>query len=60
MPSITSLEEEEIVDDQGRDGNTSMPEQVKLPNSWKKKQMTILIRDKEMALQDVFKIVSYN
>jgi len=31
-PSTTHLEEEEIVDDLGMDGITSMPEQVKRPN----------------------------
>jgi len=35
MPSITNLEEEEIVDAPGDDGNASMPEQVKPPNPWK-------------------------
>jgi hypothetical protein len=39
MPSVTSLEEEEIVDTPGWDGNTSMPEQVKRPNPWKKMMM---------------------
>jgi hypothetical protein len=29
MPSTTNLEEEEIVDALGNDGNASMPEQVK-------------------------------
>jgi len=31
-PSNTNLEEEEIVDGLGNDGNASMPEQVKRPN----------------------------
>jgi len=35
-PSTTNLEEEEIVDVPGNDGNTSMPEQVKRPNPWRK------------------------
>jgi hypothetical protein len=30
-PSTTNLEEEEIVDAPGNDGNASMPEQVKRP-----------------------------
>jgi hypothetical protein len=34
--SNTNLEEEEIVDAPGNDGNVSMPEQVKRPNQWKK------------------------
>jgi hypothetical protein len=34
--STTNLEEEEIVDALGNDGNASMPEQVNRPNPWKK------------------------
>ena len=41
-PSTTNLEEEGIVDDQGNDGNVSMPEQVKRPNLWRKMMMTFL------------------
>jgi hypothetical protein len=41
MPSTTDLEGEEIVDDPGKDGNVSMPEQVKRPNPWRKMMMTI-------------------
>jgi hypothetical protein len=33
-PSTTNLEGEEIVEAPGKDGNTSMPEQVKRPNPW--------------------------
>jgi len=33
-PSATNLEEEEIADAPGKDGNASMPEQVKRPNPW--------------------------
>jgi len=35
-PSTTNLEEEEIVDAPGNDGNASMLEQVKRPNPWRK------------------------
>jgi hypothetical protein len=35
-PSTTNLEEEEIVDAPGNDGNTLMPEQFKRPNPWRK------------------------
>ena len=35
-PSTTNLEEEEIVFAPGNDGNTSMPEHVKRPNSMRK------------------------
>jgi hypothetical protein len=31
------------VDDPGKDGNASMPEQVKRPNPWKKKMMMMII-----------------
>jgi hypothetical protein len=40
-PSTTNLEEEEIVDSPGNDGNESMPEQVKRPNPWRKMMMMI-------------------
>ena len=33
-PSTTKLEEEEIVDALGNDGNASMPEQFKRHNTW--------------------------
>jgi hypothetical protein len=33
-PSTTNLEWEEIVDAPGKEGNASMPEQVKRPNPW--------------------------
>jgi len=42
MPSTTNLEEEEIVDAAGNDGNASMPEKVKRPNTWRK-MMTIMM-----------------
>jgi hypothetical protein len=38
-PSTTNLEEEEIVDSLGNDGNASMPEQVDRPNPWRKMTM---------------------
>ena len=41
-PSTTNLEEEEIVDAPGNDGNALMPEQVKRPNSWRKMMMILL------------------
>jgi hypothetical protein len=42
-PSITNLEEEEIVDAPGNDGNASMPEQVKRPNPWMMVIMMIMM-----------------
>jgi hypothetical protein len=39
MPSTTDHEGEEIVDAPGKDGNASMPEQVKRPNPWRKMMM---------------------
>jgi len=42
-PSTTNLEEEEIVDAPGNDGNASMPELVKRPNPWRKIVIIIII-----------------
>jgi len=42
-PSTTNLEEDEIVDAPGNDGNASMPEEVKRPNPWRKMMMMIMI-----------------
>jgi hypothetical protein len=42
-PSTTNLEEEEIVDALGNDGNASMQEQVNRLNPWRKKIMMIII-----------------
>ena len=39
MPSTTNLEEVEILDDLGKDGNASMPEQVNQPKPWGKMMM---------------------
>ena len=46
-PSTTNLEEEEIVDAPGNDGNASMPEQVKRPNTWRKTMMMTIISSTE-------------
>jgi hypothetical protein len=48
-PSTTNLEEEEIVDAAGNDGNASMPEQFKRPNPWRKIMM--MIRGKMFMLE---------
>ena len=37
--STTNIEEEDIVDAPGNDGNASMPEQFRRPNPWKKMMM---------------------
>jgi hypothetical protein len=42
-PSTINLEEEEIVDAPGNDGNMSRPKQVKQPNLWRK--IIIIIKD---------------
>jgi hypothetical protein len=42
-PPATNLEEEEIVEAPGNDGNASMPEQVKIPNPWKKKKKKMMM-----------------
>ena len=43
MPSTTNLEEEEIVDAPGNDGNASMPEQVSRPKPWRKMMMMMMM-----------------
>jgi hypothetical protein len=43
LPISTYLEEEEIVDAPGNDGNASMPEQVKKPNQWRKMMMMMMM-----------------
>jgi hypothetical protein len=43
IPSTTNLEEEEIVDAPRKDGNASMPEQVKRPNPWRKMMMMMMM-----------------
>jgi len=42
-PSTAYLQEEEIVDAPGNDGNASIPEQVKRPNPWRKMMMMMMI-----------------
>jgi hypothetical protein len=42
-PSTTNLEEEEIVDDLGNDGNALMPEEVNRPRPWKKKKKMMMM-----------------
>jgi hypothetical protein len=41
--SATKLEEEEIVDATGNDGNASMLKQVKRPNPWREMMMMIMM-----------------
>jgi len=50
-PSTTNLEEEEMVDAPGNDGNASMPEQVKRPNPWWKMMMMMMMM-MELAASD--------
>jgi hypothetical protein len=53
VPSTTNPEEEEIMDVPENDGNALMLEQVKRPNSWKKKMMmTTEIVDVTMKTQN--------
>jgi hypothetical protein len=42
-PSTTNLEGEEIVDTPGKDGNASMPDQVRRTNPWRKKMMIMMM-----------------
>jgi hypothetical protein len=52
-PSTTNLEEEEIVDAPGKDGNASIPEQIKRPNPWRRKK-------KMMMMKPPFPLFKYN
>jgi len=42
--STTNLEEEEIVDALGNDGNASMPGQVKRPNPFRKMMLKYMVK----------------
>ena len=48
MPSTANLEEEEIVDAQGNDGNASMLEQVNRPNPWREMMMMMMIQNTQV------------
>jgi hypothetical protein len=48
-PSTTNLEEGEIVDAPGNDGNASMPEQVKRPNPRRKMKYQVTSLSWELA-----------
>jgi hypothetical protein len=41
--STTNLEEEEILDARGNDGNASMAEKVKRPNPWRKMMIMMIM-----------------
>ena len=41
--STTNLEEEEIVDSPGNDGNASMPKEVSRPNLWREMMMMMMM-----------------
>jgi len=53
--STTNVEEEEIVDVPGNDGNASMPEQVKRPNLWMK-MMMMMIEDARITGRNMWVI----
>ena len=57
-PSTTNLDEEEIVDALGNDGNASMPEQVNRPNPWRK--MMIIIKAEFHTLLNILKSYKRN
>jgi hypothetical protein len=48
-PSTTNLEEEEIVDALGNDGNASISEQVYRPNPWRVMMMMIKLRGEYLS-----------
>jgi len=54
-PSTTNLEEEEIVDAPGNNGNASMPEQVKRTNPWRKMIMIIMRNVVKKEPKKIFK-----
>ena len=56
MPATTNLEEEESVVALGNDGNASMPEQVKRPNSWRKMMMNLAGIEVKLKLGNCRKI----
>jgi len=43
--STTNPEDKEMVDAPGKDGNASMPEQVKRPNPWRKKKKMMMMKN---------------
>ena len=65
-PSTTNLEEEEIVDAPGNDGNKSMPEQVKRPNAWRKKKkkkmmmMKMMLVRVQLTVEDCSEVLYFN
>ena len=61
-PSTTNLEEEEIVDALGNDGNASKPEQVNHPNQWRIIIIIIIIIIwiESINLSSNFKILELN
>jgi hypothetical protein len=48
-PWTINLKEEEIVDAPGKDGNASMPEQVKRPNPWRKMKMMMITSSSDIS-----------
>jgi hypothetical protein len=57
-PSATNLEEEEIEDAPGNDGNASMPEQVKRPNPWRRKKKKMMMIT--MKIGSPFQLINMN
>jgi hypothetical protein len=60
MPSATNLEGEETVDDPEKDGNASMPEQVKRPNPWRKMMMVMMVQLSSLQATDAENGVTHN
>jgi hypothetical protein len=58
-PSTTNLEEEEIVNATGNDGNASMPVQVKRLNPWRKMMMKMGVNNQQDATTFSF-IIFFN
>ena len=58
-PSITILEEEEILDVPGKEGSASMPEHVKRPNPWRKKMMMMMMHSQYFSIISVKIVFKY-
>ena len=56
--STTNLEEEEIVDALGNDGNASIPEEVSRPNSCRKMMMMMMMMMMMILIPKIRNIIS--
>jgi hypothetical protein len=52
-PSTTNLKGEEVEDAPGKDGNASMPEQVKRPNPWREMMIIMIGYSLELKFKEL-------